>query len=309
MPGWRQTNYLKLWPCLVLLFLTACAGSAWDDEEGLGLADLPDNGQEVEIVPQKVSLFPGKIALATYPWQASSPVQEIICDGRSVPYFFHDGQLKAYLTDSYFAKAPRGFHCTVNYKWKKNARSRVLWIVQVKKYFYPQEKLQVDKKHVILSKADQKRVARERQITAKVYQKSHALPYFREGFQRPLDSKITSYYGRRRIFNKGVHTQHLGTDFRAAIGTPIKNVNTGKVVLVADLFYTGNTVIVDHGLDIFSIYGHLSKPEVEEGDMVLPGDIIGLSGDTGRVSGPHLHWGVRMQGLSSDGLSLVKAGF
>jgi hypothetical protein len=316
MPRWQQIKFINFWPHVVLMslslgifFLSACASSRPGSEEDLGLAALPDNGLEVQIMPQKIKLFPGKIALATYPWQASSPITQIVCDGRAVPFFYHDGFVKAYLTDSYFTKAPRAFDCEVDYTWHQQQRHRLLWIVQVKKFFYPQERLQVDKKHVILSKADQKRVEAERKITAQVYQNGHPTPYFREGFQRPLDSKITSYYGRRRIFNKGVRTQHLGTDFRAAEGTPIRNVNTGKVVLVADLFYTGNTVIVDHGLEIFSIYGHLSEPQVQVGEMVGPGDIIGLSGATGRVSGPHLHWGVKMQGLNSDGLSLVKAGF
>ena len=106
--------------------------------------------------------------------------------------------------------------------------------------------------------------------------------------------------------NNKKRSQHLGNDFRAKIGVKIPVSNRGKVVYVGDLFYTGGVVIVDHGLNIFSLYAHLSKTLVTTGTIVNRGDIVGLSGATGRVSGPHLHWGIKINGHNADGFSLVE---
>ena len=89
-------------------------------------------------------------------------------------------------------------------------------------------------------------------------------------------------------------------------GTKIPAVNNGKVVFTGDLFYSGHTVIVDHGLGIFTLYGHLSDMAVKVGDGVQKGDIVGLSGNTGRSTAPHLHWGVIIHGDDIDGLTLVE---
>ena len=97
----------------------------------------------------------------------------------------------------------------------------------------------------------------------------------------------------------------MGTDFRAAVGELVRTANTGKVVLAKNLFYTGNTVIVDHGVGLFTLYGHLSHITVQKGDEVGQLEIVGLAGQTGRVTGPHLHWGVKSQGHWVDGFSLV----
>jgi len=99
----------------------------------------------------------------------------------------------------------------------------------------------------------------------------------------------------------------LGTDYRAKVGTEIRAANDGHIVVSRDLFYTGGTVTIDHGLNIFTVYGHLSKMLVKEGDYVKKGDIIALSGKSGRVTGPHLHWGVKVDGDFIDGDSLIEA--
>ncbi|MFA7612705.1 MAG: M23 family metallopeptidase [Candidatus Caldatribacteriota bacterium] len=170
---------------------------------------------------------------------------------------------------------------------------------------FSEETLRVSPRTIKLSKPDQDRVWREQQILNKIYASSLPELLIKEPFIKPLDSKITSIYGVRRLYNNVKRGQHLGTDFRAAIGVKIPATNRGKVVLARDLFYTGHTVILDHGLDIFTVYGHLSKTLVKEGDIVERGDLIGLSGNTGRTSGPHLHWGVKVQGQYVDGMVLV----
>ena len=107
---------------------------------------------------------------------------------------------------------------------------------------------------------------------------------------------MTSVYGTRRLFNNVRKSQHLGIDYRAKVGVPIPSSNKGKVVLAQNLFYTGNTVILDHGLGVFTLYGHLNKILVKKGDLVNRRQILGEAGKTGRVTGPHLHWGVKVNG-------------
>jgi murein DD-endopeptidase MepM/ murein hydrolase activator NlpD len=99
---------------------------------------------------------------------------------------------------------------------------------------------------------------------------------------------------------------HKGMDFRAAAGTPVRAGNSGTVVLARALYYEGNCVIVDHGLGLFTLSMHLSRIDVGEGDHVAAGDRLGLSGATGRVTGPHLHWAVRWQGAYLDPAKLLR---
>lgn len=171
---------------------------------------------------------------------------------------------------------------------------------------YAAEVLKVDMKKIKLNPKDQKRADTEQVVLNKIYASSLGSFQFTTPFQEPMTSYKTSVYGKKRIYNNHKKGQHLGIDYRAAVGEKVPVANRGKVVLARDLFYTGWTVIIDHGLDVFTNYGHLSKTLVEEGSMVEKGDVIGLSGNTGRTSGPHLHWGVKIQGQYVDGMSLIE---
>lgn len=131
---------------------------------------------------------------------------------------------------------------------------------------------------------------------------------FTNSFIKPLNSKITAVYGSKRVFNDMKHSWHSGIDFRARPGTKIPAANRGKVVLARDHYFTGNTVIIDHGMGIMTMYCHLSEFKVGEGDIVPQSSIIALSGNTGRSSGPHLHWGVRVNGHWINGFSLLNEG-
>src|SRR5207253_1114123 len=112
-------------------------------------------------------------------------------------------------------------------------------------------------------------------------------------------------FGHRRIFNGQPRAPHAGADLRASTGTPIHATNRGRVVLAKNLFFTGNTVIIDHGLGIYTLYAHLSRIDVRVSQMVDEDEVLGLAGATGRVTGPHLHWGARIQGARVDPFSLL----
>jgi len=125
-------------------------------------------------------------------------------------------------------------------------------------------------------------------------------------FIRPVDGAVTAPFGVRRILNGQERSPHTGVDLRAPEGTPIRACNSGVVVLVGDLFFSGNMVVLDHGWGIYSMYSHLSEPLVHEGDGVAKGEVIGLAGSTGRATGPHLDWRVRINGARVDPLVVLE---
>ncbi len=124
-------------------------------------------------------------------------------------------------------------------------------------------------------------------------------------FVRPVPDEANSAFGTRSILNGEARSPHSGADFNSATGTPIKAPNAGRVALAGDRYYTGNTVMIDHGLTLFSLFAHLSEVDVKVGDMIVAGDVIGKVGATGRVTGPHLHWSVRLGSARIDPLSLL----
>lgn len=124
-------------------------------------------------------------------------------------------------------------------------------------------------------------------------------------FAPPVPHKANSAFGTRSIFNGRPRSAHSGADFPSPAGTPIKAPAPGKVVIAGDLYFSGGTVVVDHGLGIVSLFGHMSQILVKAGDDVVLGAELGLVGATGRVTGPHLHWTVRVNGARVDPLSLV----
>ncbi len=133
--------------------------------------------------------------------------------------------------------------------------------------------------------ADQKKINQARSRSAKS-------PYFRDPFQWPAQGRLSTPYGYQRVVNGKPANRHSAIDIANKEGTPIVSSNHGKVVLADTLYLTGNTVIIDHGLNIFSIYAHMSKIDVKQGQQVKRGQLIGRIGTTGFSTGPHLHYGM-----------------
>jgi murein DD-endopeptidase MepM/ murein hydrolase activator NlpD len=150
------------------------------------------------------------------------------------------------------------------------------------------------------------RIKAEVELKSKVFAASAAQPLWSGDFRPPVHAPPTDSFGTRRTFNGELASVHEGMDFRAATGTPVRAGNSGEVVLAQPLYYEGNCVVIDHGLGLFTISMHLSRIDVHEGDRVIAGQLIGLSGATGRVTGPHLHWAVRWQNAYLDPAKLLR---
>ncbi len=166
--------------------------------------------------------------------------------------------------------------------------------LQVEAKSFPEQRLTVESKFVNPSKSALARIALEKKRLGAIYARRTPLPPPASPFVRPVPGEPTSEFGTRRIFNGEPRAPHPGIDLHAASGTPVLAAGPGRVALAAELYYSGGTVIVDHGGGLFTVYAHLSKIEAKEGATVKSGDSVGLSGATGRVTGPHLHWGAKV---------------
>ena len=125
-------------------------------------------------------------------------------------------------------------------------------------------------------------------------------------FAAPAEAEISDVFGTQRVFNGKTQSTHFGLDFRVPSGTPVAAMNDGTVLLARPLYFEGNFVVLDHGQGLLTLYLHLSEFKVKEGDEVKRGQVVGLSGGTGRATGPHLHVAVRWQGTYLDPASLIR---
>ena len=150
------------------------------------------------------------------------------------------------------------------------------------------------------------RIAREARQQAAIFATATAERLWRGSWERPVPGQATSAFGSRSVFNGQARNPHSGADFRAAEGTPITAPNVGRVMLTGDTYFSGGSVILDHGWGLYSYFAHLSTILVEKGDLVQPGQVVGHAGATGRVTGPHLHWTLRLNGARVDPLSLIE---
>jgi murein DD-endopeptidase MepM/ murein hydrolase activator NlpD len=156
------------------------------------------------------------------------------------------------------------------------------------------------------SEAELARIKTERERIAVAKQRQTPAAFFDEGFDWPVTGPISGVYGSQRVLNGQPRQPHFGVDVAASSGTPLKAPAGGVVSLAdPDLFFTGGTVMLDHGYGLTSIFAHQSKIEVKEGDKLAKGDVFGLLGGTGRVTGPHLHWGIYLGTIPLDPQLLV----
>ena len=170
---------------------------------------------------------------------------------------------------------------------------------------FPTRRLTVDEAFVTPPPEVTDRIAGEAALLEATWRVGTPHRLWSTSFVRPVPQAANSRFGTRSIFNGKPRAAHGGADFLSPAGTPIHAPNAGRVGIARDMYFTGNTVVIDHGLGIFSMLAHLSAIEVDEGDLVEADQVVGLVGATGRVTGPHLHWAVRANGARVDPLSVL----
>ncbi|MEN8263288.1 MAG: M23 family metallopeptidase, partial [Nitrospirota bacterium] len=165
--------------------------------------------------------------------------------------------------------------------------------------------LTLPKGKVTLSPENQKRATDEALLLKKMW--PHNTPKKWNGrFTSPTGTEVSTVFGVKRIMNEKKTSVHRGMDFRGKKGAPVRAINGGRVVLTDDLFFGGNTLIVDHGMGLYSVYMHLSKFNAKKGVQVKAEQVIGFIGSTGRTTGPHLHMSVKLNGVSVNPESLFE---
>ncbi len=204
---------------------------------------------------------------------------------------------------SYYEK-PSDKKVKLFYEEKEKEREKT-YFLRVRDAQYTKENIKVSNSKVHLSAKDKKRASKEYTEAMKVYNTVSPKSYISSEFIAPLQSKITSSFGKARVYNGTLKGYHSGTDYRAKVGERVKTANDGVVVLVKNRFYSGGSIVVDHGQGIYTCYFHLSRFHVKEGERVKKGQVIGLSGKSGRVTGPHLHFAARVNGVQVDPLQLM----
>ncbi len=172
---------------------------------------------------------------------------------------------------------------------------------------YPEERLTVAPKYAVLDSATQARVDAEVDQARAVGRSAHATTRLWTGrLTAPRPGRVTSVFGTGRIFNREVTSRHYGADFAGAIGAPVRAAGRGVVALVANFYLAGHAVYLDHGGGLVTGYFHLSRVDVQQGDTVARGQVIGGVGRSGRVTGPHLHWIARYGAITVDPVSLLR---
>jgi murein DD-endopeptidase MepM/ murein hydrolase activator NlpD len=169
------------------------------------------------------------------------------------------------------------------------------------------QKLSLPSGMVDLSQKRLDQVQRDNRTLGDVLDTRSKERYWREGFLMPVKGRITTRFGTNRVLNGKPRSPHSGVDIAGKRGTPVRCANSGKVLLNSDFYLSGNTVVIDHGWGVATIYAHMERVDVREGQLVKRGDILGTVGSTGRATGPHLHFGAFIRGAKVDPLMLVEA--
>jgi murein DD-endopeptidase MepM/ murein hydrolase activator NlpD len=231
---------------------------------------------------------------------------------RTIPFFreFRPGEPAGYigLLGIDMQDDPGTYELAVEVKQGEQAKQLSFNVLVAKEQFavehlkVPKEKVDLDEKSVARWKAEQ-------QLVQQALAENSRLKLWHSNFMEPVNGKRTGIFGSVRIMNGKPRNPHNGEDIGAPMGADVAATNDGIVRITVDHFFSGKGVFVDHGLGFYSMYFHLSEILVKDGDLVTAGQIIGKVGATGRATGPHLHWGVKLNGARVNPYSLLDLPF
>ncbi len=262
--------------------------------------------QALQVTVGEAEIFPGQAVLVTA--TACRPLASLAGEltDRKVMFFPDESRLRWTALAGVDLAVSAGTHALVyRGRYTDGTPVKGRYDVTVLAKSYPEERITVDRKFVQLSKQDLERVRRERKMLNALYRVQGSEVFWQGGFGVPVNVEAGSRFGLRRFFNNEPRNPHSGSDLKASGGTPVQSPSAGRTVFAGELFFSGNAVILDHGGGLFTLYAHLQDMTVGEGDLVSKGEVIGHVGATGRVTGPHLHWGAKLNGARVDPFSLV----
>ncbi len=269
----------------------------------LSAANLPAwaEGAAAAVEIQPRSIVQGQAVRIRVHTRDPAAAVSLLIEGRSVPLHRYPGGYQAFVGTSPTTKP--GILRILAAVHGPRGSARVQEWVTVRAGTFGVRRLRVPP-----ALLDPALVERERRRVAAATARPLAAPLWRGPFRRPVPGPVTSGYGMRSVYNGIPRGYHLGVDFRADAGTPVRAAHHGLVVLAEALPLSGNTVILDHGAGIFTTYQHLSAVVARPGQRVVRGEIVGRVGSTGLSTGPHLHWGMRVYSVRVDPLPWIHSG-
>lgn len=254
-------------------------------------------------------LQPGSVVLLTITGEGALAAVRARAFGRELSPFPVDSRTWQVLVGIDLEVKPGSYRVEIDSAdpGTRDPGTKTSYVLAVKPRRFPTRTLTVDPDLLTPPPQEMARVAREAERLRRLWSEPPGARLWEGPFIRPVPDPANSSFGTRSIYNGQPRSPHSGTDFLSAAGRPIKAPNAGRVVIAEPLYFTGGTVVIDHGLGVLSLFAHLSSIGVREGDLVKTGDVIGEVGATGRVTGPHLHWAVRVAGARVDPLLLLSA--
>jgi murein DD-endopeptidase MepM/ murein hydrolase activator NlpD len=246
---------------------------------------------------------PGELVLLKIKTPANTPSVRVRGMGREYPAFIESSMEWGALVGIDLDVKPGRYDLSVVAGEAATDQATYRLVVLPKKFATRQ--LTVDPAFVNPPAEAQARIRADAERLNRVWASSSAMRLWSGKFVRPVTAPANSAFGSRSVFNGESRNPHGGADFSSLAGTPVRSPNAGRIVVAADLYFTGNTVVIDHGLGLFSLFAHLQSIDVREGDTVVTGQFVGDVGATGRVTGPHLHWTVRVNDARVDPMSLL----
>ncbi len=288
----------RLLPALALAASAAVAA-------GTGAAGHSQAGLEVRVTIRARALQPGEAVLVEA--RTSAPAEQVTGTTPGGRLHFTRGAdplLWEALTGLDLSVTPGPWRLTVRAESGRAAADAVETL-QVRARTFPSRRITVDPRFATPPASERPRIEREAKRLAALFAGSTPARSWDLPFSAPVPGRATSAFGRVSIANGIRQSPHAGTDFQAAVGTPVRSPAAGTVVLSDSLYFAGDAVVIDHGLGVYSLMAHLSERRTKPGDAVAAGDVVGLSGATGRVMGPHLHWSVRIGDARIDPESLL----
>ena len=226
---------------------------------------------------------------------------------QEIPFFREEDGSYAALLGVDLEEKPGRMVITIQGGSQDGGKSERLVTLRVRDKVFPRETLTTSTAFDDIGEATMKRIKEEQAHMTRLWGSVTPRRFWKGAFLSPVPGKITSPFGLRRIINGSPRSPHGGVDLKASLGTEIVAPNHGQVVLRDEFFFCGKSIVLDHGGGLYTTYCHLADFSVEKGSQVRKGDLIGWAGMTGRVTGPNLHWGVRLNGARVDPLELLKA--
>lgn len=251
------------------------------------------------------AIQPGELVLVTA--TGAAPIERVRARafGRDFAAFKVDAKTWQVLVGIDLTTAPGAYSVVVEAASASGSALTATHTLKVGAKAFPTRTLTVDDAFVNPPETAAARIADDAKALERCWANPSPERLWTGAFVRPVPQEANSAFGSRSVFNGQARNPHSGADFRSPAGQAVKAPNAGRVVLAKDLYYSGGTVVIDHGLGLFSLFAHLSSIDVKDGATVAAGDVVGKVGATGRVTGPHLHWMVRITGARIDPLALL----